>query len=265
MRIQWTVLCGVVLSASFALAQQAGAPAQRPASPGPQPQSDTHKASYFFGLNIGRNLKAEGLECDPAWIAQGIVDALRDAEPRAGQQELIKAVEAFQTDMAAKKAERDKVVGAKNQKDGAAFLASNKQRPGVQTTSSGLQYQVVKAGSGAKPKPTDIVQVHYRGTLLDGTEFDSSYDLGKPAEFGVSEVISGWTEALQLMPVGSKWKLVVPAELAYAEHGSGALIGPHATLHFEVELLDITTAKYQQQQTQQTGELPPGRTTSGQQ
>ena len=146
---------------------------------------------------------------------------------------------AFQKDMMAKQEAKAKAAAEKNSKDGEAFLAENKKKDGVKSTASGLQYKVIKAGDGVMPKGTDTVSVNYKGTLIDGTEFDSSYKRGEAATFPVSGVIKGWTEALQLMKVGSKWQLFIPSNIAYGERGAGGEIGPNATLIFEVELLSI--------------------------
>ena len=150
---------------------------------------------------------------------------------------------AFQKEMMAKHAEVMNTLGEKNKKEGEVFLAENKKKEGVTTLPSGLQYKVIKAGTGKKPKSTDTVTVNYRGTLIDGTEFDSSYRRGEPASFGVSGVIPGWTEAMQLMQEGAKWQVVVPPNLAYGEKGAGPNIGPNATLIFEIELISIQEKK----------------------
>jgi len=201
------------------------------------------KASYAIGLSIGKSLKRDGVEPDLEALAQGLADATNGAKPSLTPAEIREAMEAFQRELAAKKAARRKELTAKNQKEGEAFLAANKKKEGVQTTASGLQYKVVREGTGKMPKVADTVKTHYRGTLLDGTVFDSSYDGGEPATFQVGGVIPGWTEALQLMKVGSKWQIFVPANLAYAERGSEPDIGPHATLVFDIELLEIEDGK----------------------
>ncbi|MBI3754671.1 MAG: FKBP-type peptidyl-prolyl cis-trans isomerase, partial [Deltaproteobacteria bacterium] len=168
-----------------------------------------------------------------------IKDALSGGKPLMTDKEIQETMTAFQKEMTAKQAGRAKVLGEKKKKEGETFLAANKKKEGVKTTSSGLQYKVIKAGSGAKPKTTDSVTVNYRGALIDGTEFDSSYKRGEAATFPLNGIIPGWVEALQLMPVGSKWQLFVPFNLAYGEHGQGREIGPNATLIFEVELISI--------------------------
>ena len=200
------------------------------------------RSSYAIGLDIGRNLKGEELDVDTTVLAKGIADALAGSKPSMSRKELEQTMQELQKDaeakMAARMAERA-ASGKKNKQEGQEFLAANKAKEGVKTLPSGLQYKIIKQGTGATPKATDTVTTHYRGTLLNGKVFDSSYDRNEPAKFGVSQVIPGWTEALQLMKVGDKWQLFIPAELAYGEKGAGADIPPNATLIFEIELLDV--------------------------
>jgi FKBP-type peptidyl-prolyl cis-trans isomerase FklB len=176
---------------------------------------------------------------DPAILARGLRDALAGGKTLLTDQEAQSAIMEVQKDMQGKQEAKKKEEGAANKKEGDAFLAANKGKDGVVTLPSGLQYKVLKQGDGPKPTASDTVECNYRGTLISGKEFDSSYKRGQPASFPVGGVIKGWTEALQLMPVGSKWQLFVPADLAYGERGAGADIGPDATLIFEVELLSI--------------------------
>ena len=197
------------------------------------------KASYSIGMNLGRNLKAGALDIDVEMLGKGVRDALSGGEPLLTESETEEVMAAFEKQVRSQQAARAKTLGASNQKQGQTFLAQNKNKQGVKTTKSGLQYKVIKTGKGPVPTKSDTVKTHYRGTLIDGKEFDSSYRRNQPAVFPVMGVIKGWTEALQLMPVGSKWQLFVPASLAYGERGAGADIGPSATLIFEVELLDI--------------------------
>jgi len=197
------------------------------------------KAGYSIGVDIGNNLKRQGLDVNPAALAQGIKDAMSGAKTRMTESEMRETLEAFKKEMIAKQTEQAKAAGDKNKKEGEAFLAENKTKPGIKTLPDGLQYKVITEGGGKTPKATDTVTVNYRGTLIDGTEFDSSYKRGTPASFQVSGVIRGWTEALQLMKTGSKWQLFIPSELAYGERGAGHDIGPNSTLIFEVELLSI--------------------------
>jgi FKBP-type peptidyl-prolyl cis-trans isomerase FklB len=208
------------------------------ALPAPAYKTTLDQASYGIGINIGENLKADGLEINVEALAQGIKDAIANAKPRLEQAQIAAALQAFQQEMQAKAAAQGKVAGEKNMREGKAFLATNKTKQGVVTLPSGLQYAVLKQGDGPSPKVTDTVRTHYHGTLLDGTVFDSSVERNEPATFPVGRVIRGWTEALQLMNVGSKWRLFVPAELAYGPQGQGP-IGPHAVLVFDVELLGI--------------------------
>lgn len=197
------------------------------------------KASYGIGLNIGDSLKEEGFDINLDLLIRGLRESIAGTKPSLSEQELVAALGAFQREAAAKQAERLKVISEKNKAEGPAFLSANKLKPGVKSTGSGLQYKIVKSGTGRTPKLTDSVTTHYRGTLIDGKQFDSSYDRGQPATFPVGGVIRGWTEALQLMKVGDKWELYIPSDLAYGPRGAGTDIGPDAVLIFELELLSI--------------------------
>jgi FKBP-type peptidyl-prolyl cis-trans isomerase FklB len=197
------------------------------------------KVSYILGIDIGNNLKKQSIGVNPKILARGIEDVLAGAKPLLTDQEIQETMAAFQKEMMARQAE----VAKRNKTEGEVFLAENKKKEGVKTLPSGLQYKVIKAGKGKKPKSTDTVTVHYRGTLIDGTEFDSSYKRGQPTSFRASGVIPGWTEALQLMEEGAKWQLFIPSNLAYGERGAGGVIGPNATLIFEVELISIQEKK----------------------
>ena len=197
------------------------------------------QASYAIGLNIGKSIKNDALDVNSAVLVQGLLDALGDAAPKLTPQQAQAALEALSRDVNARMAQKAKVEGDKNKKEGDAFLAANKSKAGVVSLPSGLQYVVLKSGKGATPKLTDRVKTHYHGTLINGKVFDSSVQRGEPISFAVGGVIRGWTEALQKMKVGDKWKLFVPAELAYGPDGAGAEIGPNAVLIFEVELLGI--------------------------
>ncbi len=202
-------------------------------------QSQLQKVSYIIGLDIGRNLANQGIEIEAQALSAGVADALSDAEPKLSEAEVQSIMTAFQTEMEAKQADLKSVESDKNVADGKAFLEINRMKDGVVTLASGLQYREVKTGSGKSPKASDKVTTHYKGTLIDGTVFDSSYDRGEPATFPVNGVIAGWTEALQLMKEGSVWELFIPANLAYGTRGAGAKIGPNATLVFTVELLNV--------------------------
>jgi FKBP-type peptidyl-prolyl cis-trans isomerase FklB len=197
------------------------------------------KKSYAFGMNIGRGLRQNSVDVDPAILMRGMKDVLAGGKTLLTDEEAQAVLTAIQNDLRKKQQDMRQQAGDTNKKEGEAFLTGNKTKDGVVTLPSGLQYKVVKAGDGAKPAATDSVVCNYRGTLINGTEFDSSYKRGQPATFPVGQVIKGWTEALQLMPVGSKWELYVPSDLAYGDRGAGANIGPNATLIFEVELLSI--------------------------
>ena len=201
------------------------------------------KVSYFIGTQIGNDFQKNGIELNLEVFVQAIKDAMDKEQPKYAEAELEAAMQQFQTEMVAKqKAKADSAAGD-NSAEGEKFLAENGKREGVKTTASGLQYEVLKKGDGAKPAATDTVTVHYRGTLLNGKEFDSSYSRNEPTSFPLNQVIPGWTEGLQLMNVNSKYKFFVPSKLAYADRGAGSDIGPNATLIFEVELLSIGDKK----------------------
>ena len=201
--------------------------------------TDTKKVSYVLGTNVGGQFKVEDIAVDTDAFMLGFRDALDAVEPRLGEEETIAALQAFQQEQITKQQEAMAVAGEANQKEGNAYLAANAAKEGVSVTESGLQYRELESGEGASPNAEDVVEVHYRGTLIDGTEFDSSIKRGVPAQFGVNQVIPGWTEALQLMQVGDKWELAIPPQLAYGPGGTGGAIGPNQTLLFEVELLAI--------------------------
>lgn len=199
----------------------------------------TQQRSYAIGRNIGINLKQQGFEIDSEQVLKGMKDALGGQASLLTEAELEQTLGALQKEVQAKQQERTAVLAAKNAKEGEQYLTANAAKEGVVTLPSGLQYKVLTAGTGRKPAATDTVIVNYRGTLLDGTEFDSSYKRNQPAKLKVNQVIPGWTEALQLMPVGSKWQLFVPAKLAYGERGAGGVVPPGAVLIFEVDLQGI--------------------------
>ena len=202
------------------------------------------KASYAIGMNFGKNLgeglKKDEVDIDTDILARGFKDALTGSKLLLTEEEAKTILTTLQTDVRKHQQELHDAAVVKNLKEGEAFLAANKEKPGVVTLPSGLQYKILQAGTGPKPTGTDIVVCQYRGMLIDGTEFDSSYKRGQPATFPVGQVIKGWTAALELMPVGSKWQLFVPASLAYGERGTnGGPIGPNQALVFEVELVSI--------------------------
>ena len=198
------------------------------------------KISYSLGMSMGSNLKRDLIDIDADILARAIKDVLAGASPLMTEQEVRETIAALQKDLTAKQQDKMKTAGDKNGKEGEAFLVANKKKEGVKTLPGGLQYKVLAEGKGKSPKATDTVSVNYRGTLIDGTEFDSSYKRGQAATFPVGGVIKGWTEALQLMKEGAKWQLFIPANLAYGESGTqGGPIGPNATLIFEVELISI--------------------------
>ena len=201
-------------------------------------KTQKEKFSYAVGMKMGENFKKQSVPVDSSILARGIRDAIA-GKTALTDEEAQAVIGAMQKEVQAKMQEKNKEAADVNKKQGEAFLAGNKGKEGVVTLPSGLQYKIEKAGTGPKPAASDSVVCNYRGTLIDGKEFDSSYKRGQPATFPVTGVIKGWTEALQLMPVGSKWQLFIPSDLAYGDRGAGADIGPGATLVFEVELLSI--------------------------
>lgn len=207
----------------------------------PDLSSETAKFSYALGLEIGASLKNinDNTELDLTILSRAIKDHLNEKEPLLSQEESNEVKKTVFTRLQTVQAEKMKTSSEKNVKDEEAFLNDNKSKGGITTTASGLQYEILRKGTGDSPKATDRVSVNYKGSLLDGTEFDSSYKRGQPSTFNVNQVIKGWSEALELMQVGGKYKLYIPSKLGYGERGAGDKIGPNATLVFEVELLSI--------------------------
>jgi FKBP-type peptidyl-prolyl cis-trans isomerase FklB len=201
--------------------------------------SNKEKISYIIGRDMAANFKKQGIEVDPEIFLQGFKEALSGAESKLNPEEVQAAMMALQQEMQSRQSAGKGAMAEANKQEGEAFLAQNKNREGVNTLPSGLQYMVLQEGNGASPGPTDKVTTHYHGTLIDGTVFDSSYERGQPATFPVNGVISGWTEALQRMQEGAKWRLFLPANLAYGAQGAGEDIGPNATLIFDVELISV--------------------------
>jgi FKBP-type peptidyl-prolyl cis-trans isomerase FklB len=204
-----------------------------------KPQSDKERFSYAVGLQVGQSMKHQGAEIDSKALVQGVQDGLSGAPAKLTDEEIKAAVQAQHQRRAAER----EVLAKKNLEAGQAFLAENKKKEGVITLPSGLQYKVLKDGKGKQPKTSDTVEVHYRGTLLNGTEFDSSYKRNQTATFPVGGVIQGWQEVLPLMKEGAKWQVWVPANLAYGERGAGRAIGPNEMLEFEIELLAVKNKK----------------------
>jgi FKBP-type peptidyl-prolyl cis-trans isomerase len=240
MRISALLLSSAFLAAAAlpALAQQAKPAAAAPAIPDAlkDPQA---QVSYAIGLNVGAGLRHDGITVDPAMVTQGIRDATTGATPMLTQEQVRAALTKLQADVQARRDERAAHAAETNKTEGAAFMKANGAKPGVTTLPNGLEYEVLTAGTGPKPTSDDVVVCNYRGTLIDGTEFDSSYKRGQPDSFPVGGVIKGWTEILQKMPTGSKWRVAIPAALAYGEHGAPPDIGPNAVLLFDIELLSI--------------------------
>lgn len=199
-------------------------------------KSQKERLSYAVGVQMGSSLKHQGItNLDAKVVGQAIADVLAGSPLKVSEQDMQAAIQAFQQEMISKR----QAAGAKKKAEGEKFRAKNKKRKGVKELTNGIQYEVLNAGKGAKPKKTDTVTVHYTGTLIDGTVFDSSVKRGTPATFPLNGVIKGWQEVLPLMPTGAKWKVVIPSELAYGERGSGGKIGPNETLIFEIELIEI--------------------------
>ncbi len=236
----------LILTAVLAVSGAALAQDKPQASPqtGTRPKLESlqDKASYIIGFNLGKSLKSQHIPVTPDLIVQGLQDGLGGSEGLLTQEEIQGVMQQFQTQVASAQQERRKVEGEKNLKASQAFLDQNKTRKEVKTTASGLQYEVIKEGSGDSPKPTEQVTVNYKGMLPDGTVFDSSYDRNEPVTFPVNGVIPGWVEALQLMKPGAKYKLYLPSALAYGEQGAGDKIGPNQALVFEVELISVSSA-----------------------
>lgn len=225
----FSVLAGIFLMVSIGFAEEDAVL-----------KTEKDRLSYAIGMDIGSGLQRQNLDLNPEIVAQGIWDKLSGGETLMTDQEYRDTMTAFRQDMAQKQMAKMKDAGEKNKIEGEKFLAENKKKEGVVTLPSGLQYKIFKEGTGKSPKLADTVTVHYKGTLIDGTEFDSSYRRGGPASFPVNGVIKGWTEALQLMKEGAKWELYIPSDLAYGERGTGrGGIGPSSTLIFNVELISV--------------------------
>jgi len=246
MYIKKTMIAVTALAMLAACSQQTEvkkAEVKNAAPAGLQLDSDNAKLSYAIGMDIGMSLKSLKTDLDRTALEAAINDRLDGSKLKLSEEDAGKAKQAFFKKQAELRAAEQKAAGEKNKADGAAFLADNGKKKGVTTTKSGLQYEVLKQGDGAKPKATDKVTVNYRGTLIDGTEFDSSYKRGQPVTFPLNGVIKGWTEGVQLMSVGSKYKFVLPSDLAYGSRGAGPKIGPDSVLVFEVELISIGDGK----------------------
>jgi FKBP-type peptidyl-prolyl cis-trans isomerase len=209
------------------------------AADAPALQGEKEKLGYSIGMDIGATLRRQSVEVDVDSLTKGLKDSYTGGKTLLSEEESRETIVAYQKQVKEKQAEAMKELGERNKMEGEKFLAENGKKEGVKTLPSGLQYKVITPGTGKSPKLTDTVTTHYRGTLIDGKEFDSSYKRGEPATFPVSGVIAGWTEALQLMKEGAKWQIFLPPNLAYGERGAGRDIGPNATLVFEVELISV--------------------------
>jgi FKBP-type peptidyl-prolyl cis-trans isomerase len=241
MKILTTTICALL-----GVALLSGCSPQETAAPGTSPDDNQplelstklQRTSYSLGVDIATNLQSNGFELDLDSLVAGLTDGLTNAEKKLSDEEIQTVLLELQKEMMEKMQQAATELAEKNLREGREFLARNKEQEGVVALESGLQYRVITEGSGPRPQLSDTVSAHYRGRLIDGTEFDSSYSRGKPATFPVKDVIPGWTEALQLMKAGSKWELFIPPELAYGAREMGR-IGPNSTLIFEVELLEI--------------------------
>ena len=214
-----------------------------PAGETPESKDGKEMISYSIGYQIGGDFKRQGVELDPDLLVKGMQDAASGAEPRIPPQEMRKTLVELKRKVEADERKRRRENAGKRRAEGEAFLAANGKKERVTTLPSGLQYKVLAAGKGKSPNPTDNVTVHYRGSLVDGTEFDSSYRRNAPATFGVDRVIAGWKEALPMMKVGAKWQLFVPSKLGYGEQGNGSRIPPGSTLLFDIELISIQSGR----------------------
>lgn len=234
------IFCAVTVILFFGCSKNASE-IDRPSEPAKPLSLETTemKTSYAMGYNMGKNFKEIYGKIDQNSVIKGIVDAIHQKEPQIPLDQITAILVELQQRVTEQKRKEQAMIAEKNKTEGEKFLKSNSRKNGISVTKSGLQYEIVKSGNGRKPKVTDRVKVHYRGTLINGTEFDSSYNRKEPAVLGLNEVIPGWTEALQLMSIGSKYKFYIPSELAYSERGAGNVIEPNATLIFEIELLEI--------------------------
>ena len=225
---RWILACAILfMTGSMCAAEE------------PALKTQKDKVSYIIGTMVARDMKSQGIDLNTDLFMKGFKDVLSGAKPAMSEQDAQAAMDAFKNEMTVKKQAETKKLADENRKQEEAFLAANKKKTGVHVRESGLQYKIIKEGTGKKPTLYDQVTVNYRGTLIDGTEFDSSYKRNQPATFAVNGVIPGWAEALPLMKTGSKWQIFVPSKLAYGEAGAGGVIPPNAMLVFEVELLSI--------------------------
>jgi FKBP-type peptidyl-prolyl cis-trans isomerase len=228
-----------------AKAPAAGSAKAPPTTPGKAPapasafKNQKEKLSYAIGMEMGKGVKTQGIDVDPAMLTEGLNDAISGGKPKMSEEELKQVITALQQDLRQKQTQAQQVAGAENKAKGDAYLAENAKKEGVVALPDGLQYKILTAGQGKKPAESDTVLCNYKGTFIDGTEFDSSTQAGKPVPFEVKNVIPGFKEVLQLMPVGSKWQVFIPSTLGYGERGAGSVIGPNSALIFEIELVGI--------------------------
>ena len=236
-------MMSVLLVASISLAQKK---TEKPAALKTQKDKVSYVVGYDLGSKIGGDIKKQGLDFNVDAFLRGMKEAISGTKATLPDSEMTSAMMAFQQQMMEKQQAAVKVTGDKKQKEGEEFLAANAKKDSVKVLASGLQYKILREGTGAMPTVNDTVTTHYRGSLIDGKVFDESYSRGEPISFPVTGVIRGWTEALQLMKVGSKWELVIPASLAYGERGAGQMIGPNETLVFQIELIAVKSGPMEQ-------------------
>ncbi len=229
MKSLFTIFLGILIAAGPACAADE-----------PVLKNQKDKVSYTIGVYSGNNLKKQAIEVDPDLMMKGLKDSLSGGKTLLTEAEMQEVMVAFQKDLTAQQTEKKKELAVKNKQEGEAFLAANMKKEGIKTLPSGLQYKVIQDGKGKRPKETDAIVAHYRGTLINGTEFDSSFKRNEPATFRLDGVIKGWKEALLLMNEGAKWQIFIPSDLAYGENGAGP-IEPNATLIFDVELISVYT------------------------
>ncbi len=242
---QWIIgmpLSAVMVCSAHATAENANTQLAVPHPTTPALTTETQRLSYTFGVDLGKNFKRQGVKIDPTALIQGLTDASQGKPTQLSREEMMKTLQKFRQKMMSERDLRFKQQAELNRHEGEAFLAENQSKEGVTTTKTGLQYKVLQKGKGRIPRASDTVVVEYEGRLINGTIFDSTKKYGKPATFGVKQVIPGWTEALQLMNEGSEWEIYVPAKLAYGERGVGAPIGPNQALIFKIHLISVKNA-----------------------
>lgn len=240
MKFRTAIIIAIGMSLGLVACQKGGGSYS---SAKPDLSKKSNKVSYSIGYSMGENFKKDGADINPSVVAKGMEDAMTGSDSLMSQQDMQKTIRSFQMDMYKKEQQKRASLAKTNMKQGQNFLAANKKKPGVITTKDGLEYKILKKGTGPKPSATDTVVVDYVGKLINGKVFDSSYKRGQPATFPVDHVIKGWTEALEMMHVGAKWRIFIPSKLAYGQSGAGNVIPPNSVLIFDVELHSIKSGK----------------------